>query len=87
MALSPKNELLLSVISLRKYELNNNKSKHGTFNKSHKRRKDTKSKKGMRHRDAFRPCSRVSSGGRTGKETNSKSRTEEKSRFHQQRRT
>ena len=36
----------------------------------HRRRKDTNSKKGLSNRDAFRPCSRVSPGGRTSKETN-----------------
>ena len=41
-------------------------------------------RKGENHRDAFRPCSRVSSGGRTSRETNWKSRTEEKDRFKQQ---
>ena len=35
-------------------------------------------RKGESHRDAFRPCSRVSSGGRTSRETNRKSRREEK---------
>ena len=46
--------------------------------------RDTKSKKGLSHRDAFRPCSRVSSGGRTGRETNWKTGIEEKDRFNQQ---
>ena len=39
-------------------------------------------RKGESHRDAFRPCSRVSSGGRTSWETNRKSRREEKDRFN-----
>ena len=47
--------------------------------KQHKhRRKDTKSKKALSHRDAFRPCSRVSSSGRTSWETNWKTRIGEK---------
>ena len=41
-------------------------------------------RKGESHRDAFRPCSRLSSGGRTYRETNRKSRTGEKDRFNQQ---
>ena len=41
-------------------------------------------RKGESHRDAFRPCSRVSSGGRTSRETNWKSWTGEKDRFNQQ---
>ena len=40
--------------------------------------KDTKSKKELNHRDAFQPCSRVSSGGRTGRETDRKAKTEKK---------
>ena len=56
---------------LRKYEHNNNKSKHGTFKKSKIREvaensantdggKIQSRRKGKSHRDAFRPCSRVS---------------------------
>ena len=41
-------------------------------------------RKGESHRDAFRPCSRVSSGGRTSRKTNWKSRLGEKDRFNQQ---
>ena len=41
-------------------------------------------KKGESHRDAFRPCSRVSSGGRICRETNRKSRTEEKHQLNHQ---
>ena len=41
-------------------------------------------RKGESHRDTFRPCSRVLSGGRTSRETNWKSRTDEKDRFNQQ---
>ena len=37
--------------------------------------------KGETNRDAFRPCSRVSSGGRTSRKTNWKSRTGKKDRF------
>ena len=60
------------------------KAVENTKQRKHRRRKDTKSKEGMSHRDEFRPCSRVLSGGRTSKETNWKSRTEEKYRFNQQ---
>ena len=72
---------------LRKYEHNDNKSKHGTLKKSKIRRVAENSantegkiirRKGESHRDALRPCSRVSSdgrtrvssGGRTSRETN-----------------
>ena len=40
-----------------------------TKQRKHRRRKHTKSKKGLSHRDAFRPCSRVSSGDRISRET------------------
>ena len=80
---------------LRKYEHNNKKCKHGTFNKSKIREvaensantvegKILSPRKGMSYRDEFRPFSRVSSGGRPSKETNWKSRTEVKDRFNQQ---
>ena len=52
--------------------------------RKHRRRKDIKSKKGSSHRDAFRPCSRVSLGDRTGRKTNWKTRIEENDRFNQQ---
>ena len=45
-----------------------------TKHRKHRRRKDTNSKKGLCHRDAFRPCSRISSGGRTSREMNWKTR-------------
>ena len=38
-------------------------------------------RKGESHRDAFGPCSRVSTGGRTSRETNWKSKTGEKDRL------
>ena len=73
---------------MRKYKHNDNKSKHGTFKKSKDKGNSANTeggkiqsrRKGESHRDAFRPCSRVSSDGRTSWETNSKSRTEEKDR-------
>ena len=55
-----------------------------TKQRKHRRKKDTKCKKGLSHRDAFRSCSRVSSSGRTGREKNWKTRIEEKDRFNQQ---
>ena len=80
---------------MRKYEHNNNNSKHGTYKKSKIREvaensanteagKTQSRRKGKSHRNAFRPCSKVSSGSRTSRETNWKSRTEEKDRFNQQ---
>ena len=52
--------------------------------RKHRTRKVTESRKGLSHRDAFRPCSRVSSGGRTSRETNWQTKIEEKDRFNQQ---
>ena len=49
--------------------------------------KTPSSRKGESHRDAFRPCSMVSSDGRTSRETNWKSKTGEKDRFNQQQET
>ena len=46
--------------------------------------KDTKSKKRLGHRNAFLPSSRVSPGGRTSRETNWKTRINEKDQFNQQ---
>ena len=55
---------------------------HNSVNKEGE--KDTKFKKGSSHRDSFRPRSRVSSEGRTGRETNWKTRIDEKDQFNQQ---
>ena len=46
--------------------------------------KDTKFKKGLSHRDAFPPCSRISSGDRTDTKTKRNARIKEKDRFNQQ---
>ena len=51
------------------------------------RRKDTKPKKELSHRDAFRHCSKGLSWRQVIKETNWKTRIEEKDRFNQQQRT
>ena len=76
---------------LRKYEHNNNKSKHSTFKKSKIGEvaensantgggKIQSQRMGKSHRDTFRPCSRVSSGSRTSSET-------KKSLFQQERKS
>ena len=68
-----------------KVQLSSSKELQITHNSVNtEREKDIKSKKGVSQRDAFRPCSRVSSGGRTDKETNWKAKIEEKDRFNHQ---
>ena len=55
-----------------------------TKQRKHREEEIQKAKKELSHRDAFRPCSRVSSGGRTNRETNWKTGVEGKDRFNQQ---
>ena len=51
---------------------------------STQKKENTKSKKESSNRDAFRPCSRVLSGGKISRETNWKTGIEEKDQFNQQ---
>ena len=48
-----------------------------TQSRNHKEKRIESQKKGLRHCDAFQPCSSISSGGGTSRETNWKAKIEE----------